>query len=102
MSEAKRLKLATIHDVLPCEIFVLILKKLGYNSIKNVRLTCKKWKMITDDFNLVKAALGIDKLLTILIPIVCKKTYPIWQNCLNSKTRNHLSVHVQLLGTYLH
>ena len=71
MSEAKKLKLATIHDVLPCEIFVLILKKLGYNSIKSVRLTCKKWKVITDDFNLVKAALGIEIGKTTLIAIAC-------------------------------
>ena len=46
----------TIHEVLPREIMVFILKKLGYTSIKVAKGTCKLWKKIIEDFNLVKNA----------------------------------------------
>ena len=46
-----------IHKVLPQEIFVMILKKLSYSSIKVSRETCKHWKVIIDRFELVKAAM---------------------------------------------
>ena len=47
-----------IHELLPTEIFVMILKKLGYKSLCNASLTCKKWKKVIDDFGLMKPALG--------------------------------------------
>ena len=54
MAEAKRLKLSLIHDTLPNEIFVKILKMLGYKSIKNALATSKRWKQIIDDFKIVE------------------------------------------------
>ena len=47
-----------IHELLPTEIFVMILKKLGYKSLCNASLTCKKWKKIIHDFGLMNPALG--------------------------------------------
>ena len=51
-------RLDVIHEIIPIEIFVMILKKLGYKSLGNARLTCKKWKKVIDDFGLMKPALG--------------------------------------------
>ena len=47
-----------IHELLPAEMFVMILKKLGYKSLCNASLTCKKWKKVIGDFKLAKPALG--------------------------------------------
>ena len=47
---------ATVHDILPTEIFEKVLKKLGYKSLKTARGTCKQWRKIIDDFKLVKHA----------------------------------------------
>ena len=56
----EKLKMASklIHELLPAEMFVMILKKLGYKSLCNASLTCKKWKKIIYDFKLAKPALG--------------------------------------------
>ena len=43
-----------IHEVLPNEIFIMILKNLSYKSINVSRGTCKDWKDIIDRFELVK------------------------------------------------
>ena len=51
MAESFELKPAnTIHEVLPKEIMVFILRKLGYTSIKIAKGTCKQWKKIIEDF----------------------------------------------------
>ena len=55
---SKKLKLAPIHELLPTEILVMILKKLGYKSLSFARFTCKNWKKVIDEFGLAKAALG--------------------------------------------
>ena len=57
-SVAKELELALIHEILPKEIFVKILKKLGYKSISFARLTCKRWNKIIYDFGLMKIAIS--------------------------------------------
>ena len=51
-------QLDVIHETLPTEIFVMILKKLGHKSLGNARLTCKEWKNVIDDFGLMKQAFG--------------------------------------------
>ena len=57
MADSKRLKLSVIHEVLPLEVFQkMILKKLGYKSIKVARGVCQTWKKIIDDFKLVENA----------------------------------------------
>ena len=57
MAESLELKPAiSIHEVLPKEIMVFILKKLGFTSIKVAKGTCKLWKKIIEDFNLVQNA----------------------------------------------
>ena len=52
----KRLKLAAIHEILPQEILVMIFKKLGYKSLDHARDTCKHWRKVVDDFNLLEPA----------------------------------------------
>ena len=54
--KAKTMKLAAIHEILPKEIFVMILKKLRYKSINVAIGTCKYWKKVIEDFNLVEIA----------------------------------------------
>ena len=56
MAEENPLRLAVIHDTLPTEIFVKILKLLDFNDILLVRGTCKEWKRTIDVFKLVKEA----------------------------------------------
>ena len=51
-------QLDVTHQILPTEIIVMILKNLGYKSLGNARLSCKKWKNVIDDFGLMKPALG--------------------------------------------
>ena len=58
VSEVKDLTLAAIHEILPTEIFVMILKKLGSKSIWNAKLTCREWKKVIDDFRIMKSAIG--------------------------------------------
>ena len=53
MSQGKRIKLSAIHEVLPDEIFVMILKKLDYKSLIISRGTCKKWRSVIDGFELL-------------------------------------------------
>ena len=57
MAKSKKLKMSTIHEILPLEVFQkMILKKLGYKSIRVARGVCQTWKKIIDDFKLVEAA----------------------------------------------
>lgn len=56
MGKAKKLKFAPIHEILPQEIFIIILEKLDYNAINVARIVCHKWKKVIDDFKLVKVA----------------------------------------------
>ena len=45
-----------IHEILPLEIFVKVLKQLGYKSIRTTKGTCKKWVQIIEAFRIVEAA----------------------------------------------
>ena len=56
--KSKKLKLAAIHELIPTEILVMILKKLGFKSLSFARLTCKKWKKVIDEFGLYKSSIG--------------------------------------------
>ena len=53
MAQVKRIKLSAIHEILPEEIFVMILKKLDYKSLTISRGTCKKWRTVIDGFELL-------------------------------------------------
>ena len=53
MASVKSLQLATI---LPKEILVMIFKKLGYKSLSVARDSCKTWRKVIDDFNLLEPA----------------------------------------------
>ena len=55
---AKTLKVTTIHDILPTEIFIMILKKLNYKSICLARVICKQWKKVIDNFKIVDACMA--------------------------------------------
>ena len=53
MGEVKINSMYYIHEVLPEEIFVMILKKLDYKSLIISRGTCKKWRTVIDGFELL-------------------------------------------------
>lgn len=54
--EVKRIRLteAVIHDLLPKEMLVKILKELDYKSICIARRTCKFWNEVIVKFEVVK------------------------------------------------
>ena len=45
---------STIHEFLPVEVFVNILKKLDFKSIVVAKRICKRWKEIIEEFGLVE------------------------------------------------
>ena len=51
--EAKKLKLATIHEIIPEEIFVMILKKLDFKSLTMVWDVCISWRKVIDGYKLL-------------------------------------------------
>ena len=56
MAEATTLNISTIHEILPTEIFVNILKRLDFKSITNAKGACKEWKKVIENFKLVEEA----------------------------------------------
>ena len=48
MSEEKRIRLAVIHEILPKEMFVKILKMLDFKSLCIAKGTCQDWKCIIE------------------------------------------------------
>ena len=57
MVDAKRKRLLPIHEIIPPEVFVKILKKLAFKKIGCARGICRQWKIIIDaHFPIVKAA----------------------------------------------
>ena len=51
--KSKKLKLAAIHEIIPEEIFVMILKKLDFKSMALARGTCTEWRNVIDGFELL-------------------------------------------------
>ena len=47
-----------IHEVLPNEIFVMVLRNLSYKSINIARGTCTHWRDVIDSFKLVEDTWG--------------------------------------------
>ena len=56
MQQEKRIQLTSIHAILPQEIFVMILKKLGFKSVTISRRVCHYWNRIIVDFQLTEVA----------------------------------------------
>ena len=56
MAEAEMMNASTIHEILPVEVFVNILKKLDFKSIVAAKSSCKAWKAIIEEFGLVERA----------------------------------------------
>ena len=48
-----------IHEVLPKEIFLKILRLLNYETLCLARRTCIYWYKIIEQFDLVKSAAGM-------------------------------------------
>ena len=46
-----------IHNVLPQEMFIKILKMLDYETMNIARRVCKKWEFLIDEFKLTKFCL---------------------------------------------
>ena len=49
---SKKLRIALIHEIIPEEIMVLILKKLDYQTLICADEVCVKWSQIIDRYNL--------------------------------------------------
>ena len=47
---------STIHQFLPVEVFVNILKKLDFKSVVAAKRICKRWKEVIEEFRLVEMA----------------------------------------------
>ena len=47
---------STIHEFLPVEVFVNILKKLDFKSVVAAKRICKRWKEVIEEFRLVEMA----------------------------------------------
>ena len=60
MTEAKRLRLSVIQDILPPEMVEKILKLLHIKDLCQAQLICRRWKEIIDKGNLIKKASGKD------------------------------------------
>ena len=60
MTEAKRLRLSVIQDILPPEMVEKILKLLHIKDLCQAQVICRRWKEIIDKGNLIKKASGKD------------------------------------------
>ena len=67
MLQEKRIQLTSIHAILPQEIFVMILKNLGFKSITICRRVCHYWNRIIVDFQLTEVASSKFDLLFIIL-----------------------------------
>jgi len=47
-----------INELLPAEMLEKILEWLDIRSLLNARLTCKRWKLIIDNCNIMEEALS--------------------------------------------
>ena len=71
-AQEKKMTHSVIHDILPPEMVEKILKLLNYRDICKAQLTCRRWKEIIDNGNLVKKASGrISKVEYYLMCIIC-------------------------------
>ena len=67
MLQEKRIQLTSIQAILPQEIFVMILKNLGFKSITICRRVCHYWNRIIVDFQLTEVASSKFDLLFIIL-----------------------------------
>ena len=58
MAGTHKLEQKVIHEILPLEVFVKVLKKLGYKNIRTAKGTCKKWVQVIQGFRIVEAILS--------------------------------------------
>ena len=56
--ERKRIMFQSINQVLPTEMLKKILEFLDIKSLFFAKLSCKRWKAIIDEFELVKKAMS--------------------------------------------
>ena len=58
MAEENTIDFPLINEVFPAEILEKILKWLDIMSLVNARLTCKHWKLIIDNCDIMEKALS--------------------------------------------
>ena len=58
MAEQNTIDFPLINEVFPAEILEKILKWLDIMSLVNARLTCKHWKLIIDNCDIMEKALS--------------------------------------------
>ena len=58
MAEENTIDFPLINEVFPAEILTIILEWLDIKSLVNARLTCKRWKLIIDNYDILEKALS--------------------------------------------
>ena len=58
MAEENAIDFPLINEVFPAEILKIILEWLDIKSLLNARLTCKHWKLIIDNCDIMEKALS--------------------------------------------
>ena len=58
MAEENTIDFPSINEVFPAEILKIILEWLDIKSLVNARLTCKRWKQIIDNCDILEKALS--------------------------------------------
>ena len=56
--DTKEINKAKINEVFPAEILKKILELLDIKNLVIARLTCKRWKLIIDNCNIIEEALS--------------------------------------------
>ena len=86
--KSKKLKLAAIHEIIPEEIFVMILKKLDFKSMALARGTCTEWRNVIDGFELLSLKNFCKCLLN---PLSFNHLYNLQSICISFQLRLHVS-----------
>ena len=58
MAKLNTINFPLINEVFPAEILEKILEWLDIKSLANARLTCKRWKLIIDNCDIMEKALS--------------------------------------------
>ena len=58
MAEENTIDFPSINEVFPAEILKKFFEWLDIKSLANARLTCKHWKLIIDNCNIMEEALS--------------------------------------------
>ena len=88
--KSQKLKLAAIHEIIPEEIFVMILKMLDFKSLTMARGTCTEWRNVIDGFELLSLK-NFCKCLFSLFSSIIYSTFNQFASHFSQESMYHLS-----------